>query len=52
MNFIVMMIDYIGFAFILKWNLQVIAKEMKKELKLNPELTTNRKVNKQVSLDR
>ncbi|MCI6345984.1 MAG: hypothetical protein MR777_06355, partial [Succinatimonas sp.] len=22
-NFIVMMIDYIGFAFILKWNLQV-----------------------------
>lgn len=31
---------------------KVIAKEMKKELKLNPELTTNRKVNKQVSLDR
>ena len=23
-NFIVMMIDYIGFAFILKWNLQLI----------------------------
>ena len=23
-NFIVMMIDYIGFAFILKWNLQFI----------------------------
>ena len=22
-NFIVMMIDYIGFAFILKWNLQI-----------------------------
>lgn len=31
---------------------KVIAKEIKKELKLNPELTTNRKVNKQVSLDR
>ena len=26
-NFIVMMIDYIGFAFILKWNLQYIKKE-------------------------
>ena len=25
-NFIVMMIDYIGFAFILKWNLHVICK--------------------------
>lgn len=25
-NFIVMMIDYIGFAFILKWNLQLILK--------------------------
>ena len=23
-NFIVMMIDYIGFAFILKWNLQLV----------------------------
>ena len=27
-NFIVMMIDYIGFAFILKWNLQRIAIKM------------------------
>ena len=28
-NFIVMMIDYIGFAFILKWNLQ---KQIKKDI--------------------
>lgn len=28
-NFIVMMIDYIGFAFILKWNLQQIMKTSK-----------------------
>ena len=27
-NFIVMMIDYIGFAFILKWNLQDIKKPL------------------------
>ena len=27
-NFIVMMIDYIGFAFILKWNLHISAGEM------------------------
>ena len=30
-NFIVMMIDYIGFAFILKWNLQIILKTSLKE---------------------
>lgn len=43
--------DYRAF-FNKKARAKVIAKEMKKELKLNPELATNRKVNKQVSLDR
>ena len=31
-NFIVMMIDYIGFAFILKWNLQLYPRRDKKVL--------------------
>ena len=31
-NFIVMMIDYIGFAFILKWNLQVNVSSDKRNL--------------------
>ena len=32
-NFIVMMIDYIGFAFILKWNLQTTSWSFKKVIK-------------------
>ena len=32
-NFIVMMIDYIGFAFILKWNLHTVMKFKKTSLK-------------------
>ena len=32
MNFIVMMIDYIGFAFILKWNLQSNVSDLPKRL--------------------
>lgn len=32
-NFIVMMIDYIGFAFILKWNLQDTANKKFKDKK-------------------
>ena len=35
-----------------KTRAKVIAKALKKELKLNPEVVTNRKVNKQASLDR
>lgn len=38
-NFIVMMIDYIGFAFILKWNLQP---EIKKEIPVSPYKPVNK----------
>ena len=39
-NFIVMMIDYIGFAFILKWNLQPISESSLETLNLSQHIFT------------